>query len=116
MAAERKSHMWHTLLLGGLWLALALPEFAAASDSHDTRSARNLAAACNTCHAPHAGEAGQPASLYGADKNELIRKMREFRGGARPATLMQQIAKGYTEQETEQIAAWFSAQAATPKP
>ena len=34
--------------------------------------------------------------------------MREFRSGARPATVMDRIAKGFTEDETRAIAAWLA--------
>ncbi|MDB5405146.1 MAG: hypothetical protein JWL84_58 [Rhodospirillales bacterium] len=36
--------------------------------------------------------------------------MREFRSGQRPATVMDRIAKGFTEDETQAIAAWLGAQ------
>ncbi len=101
-----------SLLLVSLSLTLALPQFAAA----EANSARNLAAACNACHAPHAGSAREIVSLYGADKSEMIRKMQEFRSGARPFTLMQQIARGYSEQQTTEIAGWFAAQPAARRP
>jgi sulfide dehydrogenase cytochrome subunit len=36
--------------------------------------------------------------------------MREFRDGKRPATVMHQLARGYTERQVELLAAFFSAQ------
>ena len=36
--------------------------------------------------------------------------MRAFRDGQRPATVMHQIAKGYTDPQIDAIAAWFAAQ------
>ena len=48
--------------------------------------------------------------LAGRDANELARTMREFRDGARPATIMQQIARGYTDAEIQAAAAYFAAQ------
>lgn len=38
--------------------------------------------------------------------------MREFREGRRSSTIMQQIAKGYTEAEIEAAATYFAAQKA----
>jgi sulfide dehydrogenase cytochrome subunit len=35
--------------------------------------------------------------------------MRAFRDGQRPATVMHQIAKGYTDAQIDVLAAWFSA-------
>jgi cytochrome c553 len=39
-----------------------------------------------------------------------VRKLNEFRSGAKPATVMHQLAKGYTEQQIQQLAAYFAAQ------
>jgi sulfide dehydrogenase cytochrome subunit len=36
--------------------------------------------------------------------------MSDFRDGKRPATVMQQIARGYTEPQIEAMAAWFASQ------
>ena len=36
--------------------------------------------------------------------------MQEFKSGARPATIMNQLAKGYTDEQIEALAGWFAAQ------
>ena len=36
--------------------------------------------------------------------------MRDFRSGAKPATIMHQISKGYSEEQLDMIAGWFAAQ------
>jgi cytochrome subunit of sulfide dehydrogenase len=36
--------------------------------------------------------------------------MQGFRSGARPATVMDRIAKGFTDEEVKAIADWFGAQ------
>jgi cytochrome c553 len=38
--------------------------------------------------------------------------MRLFRDGKRPATIMHQISKGYSDQQIEQLADYFARQAA----
>ncbi|MDH5219662.1 MAG: cytochrome C, partial [Betaproteobacteria bacterium] len=48
--------------------------------------------------------------LAGMPQDELVRKFKEFRSGAKPATVMHQISKGYTDNQIEQIAAYFAAQ------
>lgn len=73
--------------------------------------ARNWAAACAGCHGP-AGRAPAGSAvpgLAGRDKSELVRQMQDFRQGKREATVMQQIAKGYSDQQIEAIAGWFAA-------
>jgi sulfide dehydrogenase cytochrome subunit len=73
---------------------------------------RNLAAGCAICH----GTQGRPATgaplipLAGLPRDHIASQMRAFRDGQRPATVMHQIAKGYTDAEIEALAAWFSAQ------
>jgi cytochrome subunit of sulfide dehydrogenase len=51
-------------------------------------------------------------ALAGRDAAEIARLMQEFKAGRRPATVMQQIAKGYSDEQVEAIAAYFAAQKA----
>ena len=73
---------------------------------------RNLAAGCAICH----GTQGKPAPnaplipLAGLPQDHIASQMRAFRDGQRPATVMHQIAKGYTDAQINAIAAWFAAQ------
>jgi cytochrome subunit of sulfide dehydrogenase len=39
-----------------------------------------------------------------------VAQMKAFQTGARPATIMHQLAKGYSDQQIDQIAAYFAAQ------
>jgi cytochrome c553 len=43
-------------------------------------------------------------------KSDLVRKLTGFRSGTTPATVMHQISKGYTDQQIQLIAEYFSAQ------
>ncbi len=73
---------------------------------------QSLAATCAACHGTygraHAGP-GVPV-LAGKPAQELVRRMRDFKSGASPATVMQQISKGYSDAQIEQIARYFSSQ------
>jgi sulfide dehydrogenase cytochrome subunit len=75
-------------------------------------AARNLASACAICH----GTQGKPAPnaplipLAGLPRDHIASQMRAFRDGKRPATVMHQIAKGYSDAEIEAIAGWYSVQ------
>ena len=78
----------------------------------DPDLARNLAATCANCHGTN-GRAVQSAGneeLAGVPKDKLMQKLRDFRSGAKPATIMHQISKGYTEAQLELVAAYFAAQ------
>ncbi|MGO4155621.1 c-type cytochrome [Cupriavidus sp. YAF13] len=91
---------------------LALPACARAQAPDATAlQARNWAAACAGCHGP-AGRAPAGSvvpALAGRDQSELVRQMQDFKQGKREATVMQQIAKGYSDQQIEAIAGWFAA-------
>lgn len=64
------------------------------------------ASTCLGCHAPSRADAAIP-SLRGRDAAEVAAAMRSFREGTRPATLMDRLAKGFSEAETQAIAAWI---------
>jgi cytochrome subunit of sulfide dehydrogenase len=84
----------------------------ALAQNRDPNDGRNLAAACATCHGTDGlSQAGMPR-LAGRDRSEIARLMRDFRSGKRPATVMQQIARGYSDDQIEAIAAYLSAQKA----
>jgi len=48
--------------------------------------------------------------LMGRDSAQLQDAMQAFRAGRRPATVMDRIAKGFSDDEIKAIAAWFAAQ------
>jgi cytochrome c553 len=48
-------------------------------------------------------------SLAGKDKAELAQKMLDFKAGRKPATIMHQLSKGYTDEQIQQLAAHFAA-------
>jgi len=76
------------------------------------QDAQKLASACAICH----GTLGKPAAgaplipLAGLPRDHVATQMRAFRDGKRPATAMHQIAKGYTDQQIDAMAAWFASQ------
>ena len=68
------------------------------------------AASCSGCHATGAKAASPVSRLYGRDAGEIMTAMSGFRDGSIPATLMNRIAKGFTDDELRAIAAWLAAQ------
>ncbi|MGH8734910.1 MAG: c-type cytochrome [Burkholderiales bacterium] len=85
---------------------------AAAFSAYSQENGRNLAAGCAICH----GTQGKPAPnaplipLAGLPQDHIATQMRAFRDGKRPATVMHQIAKGYSDAQIDAMAAWFAAQ------
>ena len=67
------------------------------------------AASCSGCHSTGATASSIPR-LYGRDADDIIRAMAGFRDGSLPATVMNRIAKGFTDEESRAIAAWLAAQ------
>src|SRR5438309_4354221 len=72
--------------------------------------ARDLAATCANCHGTNGVSVGEVESLAGKAKDELVRKMQAFKTGAMPATVMAQLAKGFTDEQIDLVAGWFAAQ------
>ena len=48
--------------------------------------------------------------LAGTDVSGMVAAMQAFRTGQRPATVMDRIAKGFSDDEIKAIAAWYGAQ------
>jgi cytochrome subunit of sulfide dehydrogenase len=73
---------------------------------------RSLAATCANCHGTNGGavQGSAVVSLAGVPKDYIIAQMQAFKSGARPATIMHQLSKGYSDAQVEQVAAYFAAQ------
>ena len=71
-----------------------------------------MAAACSMCH----GTNGKPvagsvvAALAGKPADEIVQSMSQFKAGRKPATIMHQIARGYSDEEIAALAQYFSRQ------
>ena len=73
---------------------------------------RAIAANCAACHGTNGKAAPGSAvpGLAGQPKEAFVTAMAQFKEGKRPATLMHQIAKGYTDAEIAALADYFSKQ------
>ena len=85
-------------------LALALlPVAASAADAPPGASS------CSGCHGPAASAGATVPPINGHPAAETAKLMREFKSGARPATVMGRIAKGFDDAEIDAIAQWLAA-------
>ena len=70
---------------------------------------RSWAATCTGCHGTNGYSEGGMPLLAGLDKAYIVNAMKEFMTGTRPATVMHQHAKGYSDEQIERIAEYFAA-------
>jgi cytochrome subunit of sulfide dehydrogenase len=95
-------------------LLAALGAFAGGVHAQDAdanaRAASYLAANCANCHGTTGNAQGAMPSLAGQQKAFIVEQMKAFRDGKRSATIMHQLAKGYSDQQVELIADHFSRQ------
>lgn len=73
-------------------------------------SGRDLSASCAICHGTNGVSPGGMPQLAGQSAATISQHMRDFRDGKRPATIMHQIAKGYTDAQIDAMSAFFAAQ------
>jgi cytochrome subunit of sulfide dehydrogenase len=95
--------------------AIAAPQAWAQTPSVAGKEAlyiQSLAATCANCHGTNgkAVDGSSITSIAGLDKNYIVAQMKAFKGGTRPATVMHQISKGYSDAQIETLAAYFAAQ------
>ncbi len=95
-------------LVAGCGLAATLP----AQAQDDTLQAKTLVATCAACH----GTNGRPVAgsvvmgLAGLPKDVIVTQMKAFKSGERTGTVMNQLAKGFSDAQIVQMATYFSAQ------
>ncbi|HET7597492.1 MAG TPA: c-type cytochrome [Burkholderiales bacterium] len=95
-------------VMAGLF-ASALASVVGSAWAQDPAAARSLVSACFTCHGPDGRSVdGVPPALAGLDRAYLLQTLRDYKAGRRAATIMDQQAKGYTDEEFEVIADYFS--------
>lgn len=68
------------------------------------------ASSCSGCHAVNASVETPVPPIRGRTAEEIIAAMVAFRAGKQPATVMDRIAKGFTDDELRPIAAWLAQQ------
>ena len=104
--------------LAAAWAAVAVaqqpapPPPAFSAPNLTPAGVRAMAANCAACP----GTDGRPvagslvAALAGRAQEDIVGAMKAFKEGRRDATLMHQIAKGYSDAEIAAIAAYFAQQ------
>lgn len=97
--------------LRAAWPALALAALAATPAlAQDVNLARNLAATCANCHGTNGASVGGNETLAGKPKEDLVKTLQDFKAGRKPATIMHQLSKGFSDAQIEAIASYFAQQ------
>ncbi len=68
------------------------------------------AAACSGCHPASTRVTSPVPRLAGLDRAAIVKAMQDFRSGQRASTVMDRIAKGFTDAEIQAIATWYATQ------
>lgn len=99
-------------LFAALPVLAASAAHAAGADDALKLYTRSVAATCANCHGTD-GRAQDDATvpgLAGRNADYIAAQMAAFRNGERQATIMHQIAKGFNEEQTRQLAEFFASQ------
>lgn len=71
---------------------------------------QTLTANCTGCHGTAGKATGAMPNLAGLEKAYIVQQMQDFKSGKRPATIMHQLAKGYSDEQIETMAAFLAKQ------
>jgi cytochrome subunit of sulfide dehydrogenase len=100
--AARQVEKWIQAFAG--MTAFVIGTFAAAAEAPPGASS------CSGCHPTSAAVETPVSRLVGRPAAEIVAAMQAFRSGQLPASVMDRIAKGFSEDEIAAIAAWYAAQ------
>ncbi|WP_302173679.1 c-type cytochrome [uncultured Hydrogenophaga sp.] len=92
------------------WLAAGTLLAAALGAHAQVNQVKVWAAACANCHGTDGRAQEGGFNLAGQNKDDMLKKLLAYKKGERPATIMHQLAKGYTDEQLAQISAYFAAQ------
>jgi sulfide dehydrogenase cytochrome subunit len=85
-------------------LAVSVPTVTAA----EGLNVQGLADACTSCHGLEGHSQGFIPTIGGVEKSTLLRQLKAFKDQKGSATIMNRIARGYTDAELEALAQYFS--------
>ena len=108
MKNKRFKNQLATIFVAGL----AAFAGSASAQSKDELYVAGVSATCATCHGTlgKATEGSAVVSLAGMPAANIILQMKAFKEGTRPATVMHQLSKGYSDAQVAMIANYFAAQ------
>jgi cytochrome c553 len=92
-------------------LALLTAPALVSAQAPSAQQVRGWAAACANCHGTQGQALAPMQTLAGLPQEVMVQRMQDFKTGKVPsATIMHQLAKGYSDEQIVAIAAYFAAQ------
>ena len=88
------------ILAGATWLTVGAPSSVSAQNANP----QLLTLSCSGCHGPRGHSPGPIPSIYGRTAESIAETLRGFQSGTRTGTVMQRIAKGYSDAEIDAVA------------
>jgi sulfide dehydrogenase cytochrome subunit len=80
----------------------------ASAAKFEPRDASALADACTSCHGINGHSTGRIPSIGGLSRQGLIESLKAYRATAGDPTIMNRIARGYSDAEIDALADYFS--------
>lgn len=71
-------------------------------------AARNIANNCFTCHGPDGRSPGTIPNLSRLSAEQIAGKLKDFKAGTEPSTVMGRHARAYTDAEIEAVASYIA--------
>jgi len=92
-----------------LAMASVLMLFAGAAGAADVEAGKTKSAVCVACHGPE-GKSSNPLwpNLAGQKDQYIMKQLKAFRAGERTDPLMSPMAAGLSDEDIENLAAYFS--------
>jgi cytochrome subunit of sulfide dehydrogenase len=96
-------------MLGRLsFLAAVTMATLAPAHADPSRPAPLIAQSCAGCHGQNGAGQGSSPPIAGTAKQDFVQIWSAFRANERPATIMNRIARGYTDEEVSSLADYFA--------
>lgn len=94
--------------VGVIVLMMVLMMAPGISNAAQISNGEALGDACTSCHGIDGHSKGYIPSIAGVNKATLLQELKAFRAQSAQATIMNRIARAYTEPELEALAGYFS--------
>jgi sulfide dehydrogenase cytochrome subunit len=87
-------------------IAVSMMTIALAPQAAEVERGALLTTSCFACHSIDV--TGNMPNLVGYPRDLLVSQMQAFKDGSRPGTIMNRLAKGYSDEEIVQMADYFA--------